>query len=60
MENTLWTNHCYAQMKSVKYLLLGFFAQTIAEGGLRSPAPDSLIAETLNSYSAPSVTSFTA
>lgn len=42
------------------YLLLGFFAHTIAEGGLGSPDPDSLIAETLNSYSAPSVTSFTA
>lgn len=46
--------------KEVHYLLLGFFAHTIAEGGLGSPAPDSLIAETLNSYSAPSVTSLTA
>lgn len=44
----------------VSHLLLGFFAHTIAEGGLTSPAPDSLIAETLNSYSAPSVTSLTA
>lgn len=42
------------------YLLLGFFAHTISEGGLGSPDPDSLIAETLNSYSAPSVTSFMA
>lgn len=39
--------------------LLGFFAHTIADGGLGSPAPDSLIAETLNSYSAPSVMSLT-
>ena len=41
-------------------LLLGFFAHTMAEGGLGSPAPDSLMADTLNSYSHPSVTSFTA
>lgn len=46
--------------KGAKHLLLGFFAHTTADGGLRSPDPDSLIAATLNSYSAPSVTSLTA
>ena len=47
-------------MEDINYLLLGFFAHTIAEGGLGSPDPDSLIAATLNSYSDPSVTSLTA
>lgn len=41
------------------FLLLGFLAQTISEGVLGSPAPDALMAITLNSYSDPSDTSFT-
>lgn len=41
-------------------LLLGFFAHTRVDEGLGSPDPDSFIAETLNSYSTPSVISLTA
>lgn len=40
-------------------LLLEFLAQTITEGWLGSPAPDALMADTLNSYSDPSDTFFT-
>lgn len=45
---------------SVIALLIGSLAITVSHGMLGSPAPDRLIAETLNSYTAPSKTSFTA
>lgn len=41
-------------------LLIGSLAIIVSHGILGSPAPDRLIAETLNSYAAPSNTSFTA
>lgn len=44
----------YIHTETCQDLLLGFFAHTIADGGLGSPDPDSLIAVTLNSYSEPS------
>lgn len=50
----------YIHTEACQDLLLGFFAHTIADGGLGSPDPDSLIAVTLNSYSEPSVISLTA
>lgn len=40
--------------------LIGSLAITVSHGILGSPAPDRLIADTLNSYAAPSNTSFTA
>ncbi len=42
------------------YSLLGSLANTNSEGILDSPAPDMLMADTRNSYSSPSTTSFTA
>ncbi len=45
---------------SVTGLLIGSLAITVSHGTLGSPAPDRLIADTLNSYAAPSKTSFTA
>lgn len=42
------------------YLLFGSLANTNSEGWLGSPAPDMLMADTRNSYSIPSTTSFTA
>lgn len=45
---------------SVTGLLIGSLAITVSQGILGSPAPDRLIADTLNSYAAPSKTSFTA
>lgn len=41
-------------------LLIGSLAFTVSHGRLGCPAPDRLIADTLNSYAAPSITSFTA
>ena len=40
-------------------LLIGSLAITVSDGKPGSPAPDRLIADTLNSYAAPSKTSFT-
>lgn len=48
------------EYKSVSGLLIGSLAITVSHGILGSPAPDRLIADTLNSYAAPSKTSFTA
>lgn len=45
---------------SVTGLLIGSLAITVSQGILGSPPPDRLIADTLNSYAAPSKTSFTA
>lgn len=44
----------------INYLLFGSLANTNSEGGLGSPEPEILIADTRNSYSIPSTTSFTA
>ena len=48
------------ECKSVSGLLIGSLAITVSHGILGSPAPDRLMADTLNSYAAPSKTSFTA
>lgn len=42
------------------YLLFGSLANTNSEGGLGSPTPEMLMADTRNSYSMPSTTSLTA
>lgn len=44
----------------INYSLFGSRANTNSEGGLGSPEPEMLIADTRNSYSIPSTTSFTA
>lgn len=44
---------------SVVDLLFGSLAITNSEGVLGSPAPEKLMADTRNSYSIPSTTSFT-
>lgn len=43
----------------IHYSLFGSLAKTNSEGGLGSPEPEMLIADTRNSYSIPSTTSFT-
>lgn len=46
--------------KELQHLLLGSRAKTNSEGLLDSPAPERFMAVTLNSYSIPATTSFTA
>lgn len=48
------------RIPSATDLLIGSLAITVSHGMLGSPAPDRLMADTLNSYAAPSKTSVTA
>lgn len=52
--------NCGRKQEFMCYLLFGSLAITVSDGRLGSPAPDRLIADTLNTYAAPSNTSFTA
>lgn len=48
------------QFRKMQNLLLGSRAKTNSDGLLNSPAPETFMAVTLNSYSIPATTSFTA
>lgn len=50
----------FLQEHCVIHSLIGSLAITVSHGILGSPAPDRLMAETLNLYAAPSKTSLTA
>lgn len=59
--HTLLRVHCKVnQTQDFSGLRIGSLAVTVSQGILGTPAPDMLMADTLNSYDAPSKMSFTA